>query len=425
MIHIMLASVYLWLAPHGFPIHHDRFWLNSVAPLFTILLATAGLVAIARQRYRYVATIEVCFASAWTTLAVAGSIWFPISLPRLWWFGVVVASIGSASFLLLKRKSPVPAHLWIPSCLVFAILGVLVIWMQLPPRSTTIPFDASTTIDLEQSGTPAPESIGDRHHFYPAAEQLKFTEDNLVIHCSPLLTFDRVCPDGFWSLFAPANNEPRSAKFHRFADGTDIITYSDGSTVQLHNIQTADEIQLTAHVPLKSDTYSHLNSFCSFDISGHKHLALVFSPCPRATIEVLPADYPTGRAARFAYFDGSQFVIVEAQSGEKGPFQTLARGPMQRSDPLTITINDDGVAVASIVLDDWARQASTALSPTAGWGVPVNAIEFQRGEQTTSSATIWISLAGTSIGRGWESVGHRTGTYRNRIRVVAAAHGDR
>ena len=34
---------------------------------------------------------------------------------------------------------------------------------------------------------------------------------------------------------------------------------------------------------------------------------------------------------------------------------------------------------------------------------------------------VWLTLAGTSVGRGFDSVGHKAGTYRNRVRIEAAA----
>jgi len=53
---------------------------------------------------------------------------------------------------------------------------------------------------------------------------------------------------------------------------------------------------------------------------------------------------------------------------------------------------------------------------TAGWGVPVNAIELIRvGEEKASPAIIFVTPAATSVGRGWDSVGHRAGTYVNRM----------
>lgn len=91
---------------------------------------------------------------------------------------------------------------------------------------------------------------------------------------------------------------------------------------------------------------------------------------------------------------------------------------MPHDGPLEITIYDEGTAVARIVLEDWARQASRQLSPTAGWYLPANAIEFSLlGDAPHSSGALWITLAGTSMGRGWDSVGHRTGTYRNRVQL--------
>jgi hypothetical protein len=134
---------------------------------------------------------------------------------------------------------------------------------------------------------------------------------------------------------------------------------------------------------------------------------------------VFPFDYPIGRPARFAYWDAQhQFRVVEAASGEKGPFRTLAVGTLERGDPLTVSIYDADVLRAKITFHDWSAQASTDLSPTAGWMVPQNAIEFFRlGNREIDPIAIYVTLAGTSVGRGWDSVGHRAGTYRNRIGI--------
>lgn len=122
---------------------------------------------------------------------------------------------------------------------------------------------------------------------------------------------------------------------------------------------------------------------------------------------------------RSAFIDADRiFHVVEAQSGEKGPFHELARGVLPPGMPLHITFYDGEKAECSIVLDDWGDQSDTSLSPTAGWGLPTNAIEFNLlGDLPESSAGIWLTLAATSIGRGWDSVGHSAGTYRNRMRI--------
>ena len=138
---------------------------------------------------------------------------------------------------------------------------------------------------------------------------------------------------------------------------------------------------------------------------------------------VLRFDYPLGRPARFAFVEADRtFRVVEASSGEKGPFRTLAKGRLAREASLTITLHDQGSAIGRISLADWSSQADTGLSPTAGWGVPVNAIEFSlSGELPSSPASIFLTLAGTSVGRGWDCVGHKPGTYCNRIRLEPVA----
>lgn len=89
---------------------------------------------------------------------------------------------------------------------------------------------------------------------------------------------------------------------------------------------------------------------------------------------------------------------------------------MGLEDPLTVTLHDEGAPLASLELKDWAAQASTAVSPTAGWGVPVNAIEFSLdSEDPRSPASFFVTLAATSVGRGFSSVGHAAGAYRNRL----------
>jgi hypothetical protein len=193
--------------------------------------------------------------------------------------------------------------------------------------------------------------------------------------------------------------------------------YSDGSELHLRSPSTSDALELTAYVPVSTDTFSHLNSFCVLEIIGHRRISLAFSPCRDHVVDVQPADYPIGRPARFAYVNSiGQFHVVEATSGEKGPFHSLATGTLKRGDVLSIEIHNDDQAMAEVTLSDWSAQLSTDLSPTAGWGIAMNAIEFQRhGDGTESPVSIWITLAATSIGRGWDTVGHRAGIYRNQI----------
>ena len=90
-----------------------------------------------------------------------------------------------------------------------------------------------------------------------------------------------------------------------------------------------------------------------------------------------------------------------------------------------ITLFDDDERICSITLLDWSAQASDEISPTAGWGVPANSIQFSLSDRSDRSpAMILVSLADTGIGRGYDSVGHAAGVYRNRMTIEYSANTD-
>src|SRR4051812_4529984 len=109
-------------------------------------------------------------------------------------------------------------------------------------------------------------------------------------------------------------------------------------------------ILLKAMTRLPRPILSHLNAYGDLEVWGHRRLALSSSPCPETLIEVRPADYPAGRPLRLASLDArGGFYVVEATSGEKGPFRELAAGRMSRSESPVITLHDRGVAQALVV----------------------------------------------------------------------------
>jgi len=112
------------------------------------------------------------------------------------------------------------------------------------------------------------------------------------------------------------------------------------------------------------------------------------------------------------------FSVVEATSAEKGPFRELGRGPLGRGDPLTLTLLDEGEARLQVVFVDWSAQLSAEASPSAGWGVPQNAVTFRRlGVDDNSPCEVELTLAATGVGRGFDSVAHAAGVYRNRVHI--------
>jgi hypothetical protein len=175
--------------------------------------------------------------------------------------------------------------------------------------------------------------------------------------------------------------------------------------------------------------YSHLNSFTRIHFNFPAKLA--FSPIEKEEFAVEPADYPSGRPMKLAYVGSDlELHVVRASDGEKGPFTELAHGRLTRDTALAIEIHPEKQADPSavggqaarkkesedrgckIVLRDWAAQISTDVSSTAGWGLTQNSIQFFLKDGETF---VVLTLAETGPGRGWDSVAHAEGTYRNRL----------
>jgi hypothetical protein len=421
-LHLAAAAFWWWFSPKGFPFASSQFWTNSVLPIAAMVLATIGLIAMHKGRRLVAAATVLCFATTWATVAIALRVVFPLSLAGVWLLFLIVACAGGAMFVLLVRGERTMFPTWTACAATGVAAGLFVVRWQIPESPSTIPWNAksASATDVPNRDLSQPISrVTDNIDFHPGAVLFTFKRGGVRINCSPLIEFDLISTDHCWSLLADRRSTP-ARHFVQQTVTQNALTYhySDGSTVLVPKLPAAT-LELSAYTSIKTATYSHLNSFCYLEIGGHKSLALSFSPCSAAIVEVLPTDYPFGRPARFAYLNtADRFHVCEATSGEKGPFHILTSGPLKRDEPLTIGIHDNQRRIASITLDDWSAQASTALSPSAGWGVPVNAIEFQRlGDSPTDRVGVWITLAATSVGRGFETVGHRPGTYRNKITV--------
>jgi hypothetical protein len=368
------------------------------------------------------------------------------------------AAILAASYWVSFRGRLLPGWPVVCGGIVAVAAGGFIPWSQRGPEADTAPineplpeFDpdpsvASSTRNTAEAPGVRPDGqpvlltrpvmqIGEAITLITADGSVRL-DAGLSIELQPLLTFQSRSPDRCWTVLAPRGRriEPRRRLVGvRAAEHEAQIRYA-GAADYLLRVQSPQKLPGSGNESSQSEyevasidvwtrlpqpVYSHLNTFSELTVRGHKRLMLSFSPCPDRPVEVQPFDYPAGRPARFSYLDaGGTFRVVEASSGEKGPFKELVAGRLSRTDSLSITLYDGAAARCRITFLDWAAQASTSLSPTAGWRVPMNAIEFSRfGNEPHSPAGIWVTLAGTSVGRGWDSVGHAAGTYRNRIRI--------
>jgi hypothetical protein len=422
------ATAWWWASPGGFPIGHLKFWANAVVPVVIVLAVGFALWSLWTKKQQRISAALAAFAVFSLVGVTTTAILFPHSARRLMLAGVslVVVQTAFAAHSLCKR----PLHwklLVCGNCMAAMSAAVLVFAQQGPPPETH-PLNPTMPALNGVSKTNGRSRIELAQH--TTVDSARATVDvhcgKLRIECQPLLTFHDYSPDRCWSILRPRDVPLIAAHKLSVVDrSTNLLGLAYGANAALLVDATdADVLQVEAFCRLQEPVYSHLNTFCELSITGHSRLFLKLSPCADERIEVLPADYPTGRPARMAFVtsDG-EFRVVEASDGEKGPFRKLAAGRVDRQTPLTITLSDGEDDVCRIVFDDWVSQAATQLSPTAGWRLPVNAIEFQRhGDNATAPVTIWLTLAATSVGRGWDTVGHAAGVYRNRMRIERIAN---
>jgi len=416
--HALLALAWLVGMPQGFPASHVNLWVNRVVPLLLLLAVAAAWTS----RETFAPWLFLTLAVAWVGALLAGPLWFPQSAARLG----LLTSFGAAPMALVawvfERRSAQLATrpaLWRSACALGLVLGALAPGSQRGGPPTTRP--AGEALPQPVAG-PAPTvaALGTDVRVGLADGRVSLGLGGLHTTVWPLLRFRSRSADRCWTVFARARERigpPRELLGYAGTPRRAQVDYRADGRLRLEVRATADGAELDAWAELPRPVYSHLNTFTELHVQGEpgRPLRLVFSPCPETPIEVRLADYPVGAPARLAYraADGG-FRVVEAQSAEKGPFRALAEGPLG-DGPLTITVLSGDAPRGTIVLHDWARQAGTALSPTAGWGLPVNAVEFQLLQVEPPVLGAWITLAGTSVGRGWDSVGHAAGTYRNRI----------
>jgi hypothetical protein len=433
-LHALLGGCWLWLAPGGFGLTHPRFWTNSAAPLAALTLAIGSLAALKLGSKRVLRWLLPIWPAGWAAAALTGRVLFPISLAWYWLGPLGAAIIMGIVALPPSRGASLRERFGVLfACATAAVAGMLLMCAQHPSAPDTHPRGGTVANSELMTGAEAVADVGiirlDRHAtVYTADATTAVKLGSLNLSIDPLLTFLQGSKDGCWSSAArPRDREGPAARFRRRVhgpQGSELLLY-EFPGLGLAELQVAagpaGTTVISASTQVSRPVYSHLNSYCDIEVRGHHRLALEFSTCPGVAIEVRPFDYPFGRPSRFAFVERDRtFRVVEAYSGEKGPFRTLARGKLAEDDSLTITLLDEDKAQGQVTFDDWSVQADTTLSPTAGWGVPVNSIEFSlSGDANTAPASIFSSLASMSVGRGWDCVGHRPGVYLNRVRCEA------
>jgi hypothetical protein len=423
LAHVGAAAAWCWLAPGGFPVGHPRFVVGVVLPTALIACGVLGIVGAARRWDRVAHAALASWTATWcvgaaTSLTLYDDGRFRIAVGCFVPCAVLLGLCVGTSFVGQSRWS------WGAGLLALggAAIGATLPFAVRAPVSSTTPL----------GGTPSTESwpavAADRHEVQSGVwldsrtGTVSVDRDGIAVHVHPLLRFWSRSPDRGWTLFARAAvrgaDEPLTLTR---ALGTEGRVRFFGRGVAEHVMDVSADSPGAARIEAWSDLeqpeYAHQSSCASVTIQGLAAPTIELSVAPGKRFEVLPHDYPSGRPLRFAsLMPGGRIRILEASSGEKGPFTTLAEGSVERDEPLVMTLYTADRPSVRIVLHDFASQASTELSPTAGWGVPQNDISFTRREPS-GDVSIQSTWAGTGIGRGFDTVGHALGTYRNRMDV--------
>lgn len=419
--HITVAVAWWWLMPGGFPLSSHRFWINQVAPVLVLALALSARIIWHRQREGLLA-ILLFLSTMWIGLALGLKAFFPITFKWLW-FGPLIAGIVMTILARRSIRQPLNATVRLGTALGISFGAWATFTQQgLPPA--TVASNATLSIPTEMNASTGMVTLGGRTRVNPADGTLQILSPSAQLFIEPLLTFDSRSPDRCWTLFARRSLRRGPARELLGAKASTIAFdswYASDFRQSLH-VEDSDDLSLDIEsiAELHEPIYSHLNTFTALTLTSIRSPKIGFSCIPEARFDITHGGYPFGKPHRFAYLGGDgMFRVVEASSAEKGPFRTLAQGALSRTESVGLLIYDGDTLLYTIEMLDWASQLSTQLSPTAGWGVPENSIEFSRASESPKSAVnLFITLANTSVGRGFDSAGHAPGVYRNRIRLI-------
>jgi len=405
-VHAAACVVAVVALPRGFGLDDIHAWTNTLLPAATGLVLVATLVRFVFMQSSGlpVSVASAAIAGGWLAAVMTGHLLFPVSFGLERAIGPLSIALALATLAWATRMSTLFS---VVGAIAGAIVGVVVIVGQRAPPPSTRP--AGGTL-AEVKGTATKDEAASGQVTFPCGKE--------HVRLRPLLTFESRSPDRTWTVLAPPDSFGPRRKLEAFAKGKNGFSarYSDDGETSLVATRDAKGIDIEAVSTLPRPVYSHLNTFTTIHVPFEA--TIVFGPTAPREFPIEPMDYPTGRPAQLAYLGADMaFHVVRAEDAEKGPYTEIAKGHLGRDEPLTIELRrKDGTSGSCrLTFADWAAQVSTEPSPTAGWGLPQNSIQFfTRGG---SEAVIVLTLAETGPGRGWQSVGHAEGTYRNRIRI--------
>lgn len=406
-LHLIAGIVALVLLPRGFGLTNVHLWSNTVVPAVSVSASVAAFVRLLfRRSWAPVGALVAAAAGGWTVAVFVGAFLFPSSMT----LSRCAAPMAVASALLgLAWWARERAAVTVTALVIGGALGAVEVYAQRAPSPSTRP-----------SGGTLAEVRGEAASDEAATGQIIVPCGKGKLRLNPLLSFQSRSPDATWVLLA-ADDELRQRRvlthYAKTPNGFRASYTDDGDSTLVATKDKSGALDIEGLTRLSSPVYSHLNTWTVIHLAFDA--ALSFGPTGATRFPVEPADYPAGRPTQLAYLaEDLAFHVVRARDAEKGPFSELAKGPLTRDESLTIEIHprDERDKGCRLVFKDWAAQVSTEESPTAGWGLPQNSVQFFSRD---GESIIVLALAETGPGRGFDTVGHAAGTYRNRLRIEA------
>lgn len=337
-------------------------------------------------------------------LVIADAGWYQLLCCLVTTLLLLLISLWTAMYMKRGRWIIVPALL----------LGWLFASLQIAGMPMTRPIDGQKLLQFKLQASPDQEIPVNVPLKQDGWLQLAHHRYQLAFH--PLLRFRDHNFNGLWSVWGPSGLReypPLRCNALVHVDGMSRALFEDKLAqhfISYH--QDGRRHYIAARSALRQDTWSHLNHCLLISVNGHRHLSLRCSAIDQLDLPLEP-----GQAQRFLALEPTGHLAAwRCAEREKGPFRQLGSG--QTGDHVWLTLCDNGVPFIRFDVSDWLAQASTAISPTAGVPVPEHALEcLVTGRQSGSTVLLWFSFAATSLGKGFQTVGHASGTYRMNVVV--------
>ena len=285
--HGVSAIGWWWLTPGGFSLGHARFWLNRVWPLAVLAIAVFGVWTLARRRYSSLKLTLLSLAVMWMAGATSARLVFPMTAPGLWWWGFLIGGIGLA--LVARWDSPSVSRriVLVFATLVGVTLGSFAPWALHGPDPSTKPIgDQAEKVSIGEGTAKLKTtvSLGASVNVLAASALVSIQHEPYRLQIEPLLSFEHISPDRCWSILIPTAFQHLP---HRHVDSVSQPS-DEVNLAQIHydsresltvSATNSHLTEITAARTLSEATYSHLNSFCTLTVTGHRRLYLRFSPC--------------------------------------------------------------------------------------------------------------------------------------------------